>query len=99
MPDEERDVLPPLPEQWDAYETSESGAKVGTKKGVVAIGRAHNPHVHATRGRIADGTVLAGVENAQQVCLHFDGAVADLVEEERAAIRAAEEPFACGHPG
>ena len=54
-------------------------------------------HVHALRPGFADRHDLALLEEPQQLRLHVERQVADLVEEQRAAGGGADEPELIGH--
>ncbi len=58
----------------------------------VAVGRGHEPHVDLERLDAADALELALLDRAQQLDLHLDGDLADLVEEQRAAVGELEPP-------
>ena len=60
----------------------------------VHVGRRDHAHVDVARLIGADRAHLADRERAQQLGLHGDADLADLVEEQRAAIGAAEQPLA-----
>ncbi len=55
------------------------------------MGRADDAHVHSNRTGRAERNDLAGLEHAQQLGLSCDGHVANLVEQERSTLRAAED--------
>ena len=67
---------------------------VGDHLAEVAIGRAEDADVDAERLVLADAADLAGFEEPQQLDLHALVQLADLVEEERAAVGDLEEPLA-----
>ena len=52
----------------------------------VAVGRGQHPHVHLDRLRGAQPLERPALEHAQQLGLHAEGQLADLVEEDRAAV-------------
>ena len=52
----------------------------------VAVGRGDQAHVDLDRLDAADALELALLERAQQLHLHLDRDLADLVEEQRAAV-------------
>ena len=56
------------------------------------MGRGHHAHVDAHRLGGADRQHLALLQRAQQLGLQLGRQVADLVEEQRAAIGGAEQP-------
>src|SRR6185369_11592088 len=60
----------------------------------VAIGRRDDAHVHALRGHPADRLEHAVLEHAQQLHLQLRAHVADLVEEDRAAVGQTEPAHA-----
>jgi hypothetical protein len=57
----------------------------------VAVGGRDDPHVHLHRVRAADRAHLVVLEHAQELGLETRAHVADLVEEERAAVGALEQ--------
>src|SRR5262249_3106956 len=59
----------------------------------VAVCRADDAHVHRHRARRAYRQDLAVLEDAEELGLRIEGHVADLVEEERAALGAPNEPL------
>ena len=62
----------------------------------VAIGGAEDPDVDAERLVLAHAADLARFEEPEQLDLHALVELADLVEEERAAVGDLEEPLAVG---
>ena len=58
----------------------------------VPVGRRDDAHVDPLRARAADALELLLLEDAQQLRLQLERDVADLVEEERAAVRQLEAP-------
>ena len=62
-----------------------------------AVGRRDDPHVDAARHVLADAPDLAVLQHAQQLGLRARRQLADLVEEQRAAVRLLEEPGALAH--
>ena len=56
----------------------------------VAMGGGDDAHIGADRRAAADGGVLALLQHAQQPRLRLERHVADLVEEQRAALRLLE---------
>ena len=60
------------------------------------VGRRDDADVHAARGRLADALDLAGLEHAQQGRLELGREVADLVEEDGAAVGGLEEALLVG---
>ncbi len=60
----------------------------------VAVGRRHDAHVDLARPRAAHGLELALLQHAQELGLQVDGQLADLVEEDGAAVRQREAPVA-----
>ncbi len=56
----------------------------------IAVRRRHDAHIHALSPRAAKALELALLQDAQQLGLHFHRDVADLVEEQRAAVRQLE---------
>src|SRR5213593_4399437 len=59
----------------------------------VAIRRRDDPDVHLDRARATDALELLLLEHAQQLRLQIQSHLADLVEQERAAIRALKRAF------
>ena len=62
----------------------------------VAVRRADDAHVDRLLARRADLAHLLLLDRAQQLHLHLQRQVGDLVEEERAAVRGLEEAVAVG---
>src|SRR5262249_44767058 len=62
----------------------------------VAVGRRDQPHVHPQRAGPADALERLLLEDAEQLGLQLERQVADLVEEERAAVRELEAGDALG---
>ena len=56
----------------------------------VGVGRRDQPHVHLLRSGAADALDLAGLDHPQQHHLHLGRGLADLVQEQRAAVGALE---------
>ena len=56
----------------------------------IAVGRGDNPHVHPLRAGAAKPLELALLQDSQQLRLHLRRNVADLVEEQAAAVRQLE---------
>ena len=93
MPDEERDVLAPLPQRRqpdgeDAQAVVEVLAEAAVRHGPleVAVGGGDDPHVHLAGPAGADALELAVLEDAEELRLDVEGELADLVEEERAPV-------------
>ena len=61
----------------------------------VAVGRGDEAHVDVDRLDAADALELALLQRAQQLDLHLDRDLADLVEEQRAAVGELEAARAC----
>ena len=61
--------------------------------GEVAIRRRDDAHVHLDRARAADALELLLLQHAQQLGLQIQAHLADLVEQERALVRALERAF------
>ena len=59
----------------------------------VAVGRRDHADVDAERLRAADALELAELEHAEQLALDLRSDLADLVEEQRAAVRELEPPL------
>ena len=68
-----------------------AGRRLGLE---VGVRRRDHAHVHAPRGRLADAPQLAFLDHAQQPELHRRRHLADLVQEDRAAVRLLEQPAA-----
>ena len=64
----------------------------------VAVGRRDEANVDADRLDAADALELALLQRAQELHLHLDGDLADLVEEERAAVGELEAPGLAASP-
>src|SRR4051794_12697891 len=62
----------------------------------VAVGRTEDADVHAERVVLADAAEFARFEEPEQLHLHALVELADLVEEERAAVGHLEQPLAVG---
>ena len=62
----------------------------------VAIGRRHDPDVDAPRDVLADAAQLPFLNHAQHLGLRPRRQLADLVEEQRAAVRLLEDAGAIG---
>ncbi len=96
--DEHRDVLAALAQRRQAdREHRQAVVEILTERVLahlelqVAIGRGDHAHVDLARTRVADGHDLALLQHAQQLRLHAQRHLADLVEEDRAAARRLEE--------
>src|SRR5439155_894805 len=101
---QERDVLAPLPEGWqldrdrvDPVVQVLAELARPHRLGEVAVGRRHEPDVHATRSRRAHAKEGAGLEGAQELHLAVRRQLADLVEQERAAVCQLHEPGLGAH--
>ena len=96
--DEERQVLAPLPERRDAEDdppqaevevlAEAAGPRVRQE---VAVGRGDHPDVDAGRAGRPDRPDLAAREEPEQGGLRLGGELADLVEEDRAAVGGGEQ--------
>ena len=64
----------------------------------IAVGRRDEAHVDADRLDAADALELALLQHAQELHLHLDRDLADLVEEERAAVGELEAPRLARRP-
>ena len=62
----------------------------------VAVGGGDEPHVHLLRARAAQPLELLLLQRPQQLGLHVERDLADLVEEQRAAVRQLEAADLCG---
>src|SRR5581483_11494935 len=98
---EERDVLAPIAERRHRHlEDVEAEEEVGPEAPVadhvvqVAVSRGDDPDVDLDGVAAADAPDLALLEGAEELRLHRGRHVADLVDEERAAMRALEEALA-----
>ena len=63
----------------------------------VGVGGGQHAHVHSLRVCFADRHDLVLFEEAQQLGLHVERQVADLVEKERAGISRSHQPRLVGH--
>ena len=63
----------------------------------VLVGRGDDAHIGLDRRAAADGRVLALLQHAQQPRLRLHRHVADLVEEQRAALGLLEAARRCAH--
>ena len=59
------------------------------------MGRGDHADVDVDRVRLADAADLAPLEHAQQLRLQVERELADLVEEQRAAVRGLDQARAC----
>src|SRR5262245_24092466 len=91
--DERRDVLAPLAQRRDRHrkdvEPIEEVGAEGTRADLrlqIAIRAGDHTHVGAQRARPANPLELLLLEHAQQLRLRLERQLADLVEEERAAV-------------
>ena len=102
MVEQERDVVTP-PAQWRQVERDYVQAEIqvvaeqsaGHRLLQVDIGGGDDAHVHAVGARAAQPLELPLLEDAQQLGLQGQGQLADLVEEDGAAVRL----FEAAHPG
>ena len=101
---EQRDVVAPLAQRRDvqrhhaqAVEQVLAEAALAHGGVEVAVGGRDDAHVDVLGFARPDRRHLAALEHAQQLGLEVDRHVADLVEEERAAVRLAEAPGARRH--
>ena len=62
----------------------------------IDVGGADQPEVHAHDAVAADRPVLALLQHAQELGLQIRRHLADLVEQQRAALRHLEQPFLVG---
>ena len=69
---------------------------VGDHRDEVAVRRRHQPDVDANRPGAAEALELLLLQHAQQLGLQLQRNVADLVEEQRAAVRQLEAADAAG---
>ena len=98
MFDQDRDVLAALAQRRhvdvnDPQPVEEILAEFTGRDAVgqVAVGRRDDPHVGDARGAVrADRLDFSGLEEAEQERLHAQAHLADLVEEQRAAVRLLE---------
>ena len=98
--DQRRDVLAALAQRrdLDAEDVEAVVEVVAEAAGLdlaaqVAVGGGDDAHVDLDRRRGADRQDLLGLDGAQQLDLQAERQVADLVEEDRAAPGALEQPF------
>ena len=103
MRNQERHVLAPLPERGSPdREDVEPVVEVGPEPPAADLGRQvpvrrrHDAHVDAANTAVADAPQLAFLKYPQEAALHGGARVADLVEEERSAVRELEETGAIG---
>ena len=96
---EERDVLAALaqrrdPDRHHGEPVVEvlAEAALGDRAAQVLVRRRDDPHVDLDRRRLADPPDLALLERAQELRLEPRARLADLVDEERAAVGLLEEP-------
>jgi hypothetical protein len=94
-------VLAPLPQRRQVHLDHRepvvqvaAEAALGDLADHVAVGRGHHPHVVALGLARAERDDLAGLEHAQELGLQRDRQVADLVEEQRAAVGRGERALA-----
>ena len=100
---QERDVLGALAERRELdREDAEAVVEVLAERLLadgleqVAVGRGDDPDVDLARRRAADPVELALLQDAQQLGLGLGGELADLVEEDRAAVGQLEPAGAAG---
>ena len=106
-PDQQRDVLAALAQRRHAdREDGEAVEEVPAEAPrldlgpEVAVGGGDDPDVGVQRPRAADALELALLEDAQQLGLQLQRQLADLVEEDRRAVRHLEAARLAGHrPG
>src|SRR5262249_30201646 len=99
MIDENRNLLPPLPQRWDA-DLDDVQAVVQVLAELmrphgrleVAIGRGDEPHVRTDDLLAADARELAVLEHVQELGLKPQRHLTDLVEQQGALIRRLELP-------
>src|SRR5690606_20805372 len=95
--DEQRDVAGPLAQRWD-LQRDDVQAVVQVLAEVpaldllleIAVRRRDQPDVYLERLDATDPLELALLDRAQELDLHLDRDLADLVEEQRAAVRELE---------
>ncbi len=95
---EQEDVLLALPERREGdrelveprVQVAAEGAR-GLLRHEIAVRRAHDPHIDGLGGRRADRHDLAGLQDPQELRLRLERHVADLVEEQRPAVRRTHE--------
>src|SRR5262245_28041217 len=96
---ERRHVVEPIPERWH-FGSHDGEAEIQVlAKGLrlnhlrqIAMSRRNDANVHASRSCFADPPQLAVLENAQQLWLHLEAELADLVEEQGSAARLFDQP-------
>ena len=103
MPHQQRDILAPIAQgrQVDANDVKaveEVLAKTAlSDEGFqILVGGGDDAHIHLDRGEATDTIELAVGQDPQQAGLEFRRHVADLIEEEGAAIGLLEAPLAPG---
>jgi hypothetical protein len=95
---EQRDVLLARLEAGESDLDREAGEQVVLEGVGFAVGRRDHPHPRAPRPGLAEALVFAVVHHAQEVGLGVVRELADLVEEERAAVGLADQAVALGMP-
>ncbi len=97
--DQQRNVVTPVPQG-----RHRDGEHIEAEKQILAeiarphlfaqvdIGRGHDAHIHLDGARAADALDLPLLQCAQQLALRGERQRADLVQEQRAAIRPLEPP-------
>src|SRR5438132_6301623 len=101
--DQERDVFRTLPQgrqvdDDDAQTVVEVFAKALFGNGAfnIEVRRRDDPRVDTNRPARADRPYLAVLKNAQQLDLHGERHLSDLIEEDGAAVRLLEDALAIG---
>src|SRR5689334_3034178 len=100
MTRDERNVFTPRCERRNGDAQREAREHVVLQRRRIPIRRTDEANVRAQRLRFTEALILtATIEHAQEMCLELLGELADLVEEERAAVRFADEAGTLGHSG
>src|SRR5262249_50254708 len=96
---EQRRVLAALAQSWhgdgnDAQAIHQVLAQLAARycRAQIAVARRDDAHVGRDLGVAADARKASRFEHAQQPDLHVDGHLGELVQEQRAAVRALEAP-------
>ena len=96
---DQEEVLRSVVEARDPQAVREAGQEVVLELGRVAVGCGEQADIGAPRPALAEPLVLAAVHHAQEVGLQARRQLADLVEEQRAAVGLAEQARPLGRAG